>query len=47
VRIKRDLKQEAERLGINIRNVLEKALNEELEKSRRQWEGVPSHVSSS
>jgi len=36
VRIKKDLKQEAQELGINIRDVLEKALSEELEKKRRE-----------
>jgi len=36
VRIKKDLKQEAQELGINIRDVLEKALSEELERKRRE-----------
>jgi len=36
VRIKKDLKQEAEKFGINIRSVLEKALIDELEKRRRE-----------
>jgi len=36
VRIKRDLKQEAQELGINIRDVLEKALSEELDRKRRE-----------
>ena len=36
VRIKKDLKQEAQELGINIRDVLEKALSEELERKRTE-----------
>ncbi len=36
VRVKKDLKQEAHELGINIRDILEKALSEELEKRRRK-----------
>jgi len=36
VRIKRDLKEEVEMAGINIRDVIEKALSEELEKRRRE-----------
>ena len=36
VRIKKDLKQEAQELGINIRDILEKALSEELERKRRE-----------
>ena len=36
VRIKKELKLEAERLGINIRSVLEKALIEELERLTRE-----------
>jgi len=36
VRIKKDLKREAQELGINIRDVLEKALSEELERKRRE-----------
>jgi len=36
VRIKKDLKEEVERVGINVRDVIEKALNEELEKWRRE-----------
>jgi len=36
VRIRKDLKQEAQELGINIRDVLERALSEELERKRRE-----------
>ncbi len=36
VRIRRELKEEAERLGINIREVVEKALEEGIERVRRE-----------
>jgi len=36
VRIKKDLKEEVERLGIDIRDLIEKALNEELDRRRRE-----------
>lgn len=34
VRIRRELKEEAERLGINVRDVIEKALEEEIRRAR-------------
>ena len=36
VRVRRELREEAERLGINIRKVLEKALEEEILRVRRE-----------
>ena len=36
VRIRRKLKQEAEQLGINIREVVEKALEEAIREARRR-----------
>lgn len=35
VRVRRELKEEAERLGINLREVVERALEEEVERRRR------------
>lgn len=34
VRIRRELKEEAERLGIDVRTVVEKALEEEIKRAR-------------
>ena len=34
VRVRRELKEEAERLGIDVRSVVEKALEEAIEKAR-------------
>jgi len=36
VRVRRELKQEAEQLGINIREVVEKALEEAIREARRK-----------
>jgi hypothetical protein len=36
VRVRRELKEEAERLGINIREVVEKALEEAIREARRR-----------
>uniref|UniRef100_A0A7J2U2K5 DUF4145 domain-containing protein n=1 Tax=Ignisphaera aggregans TaxID=334771 RepID=A0A7J2U2K5_9CREN len=36
VRIKKELKEEAERLGIDIRRVVEKALEEEIERVKME-----------
>ncbi len=36
VRIRRELKEEAERLGIDVRRVVEKALEEEVRRARRE-----------
>lgn len=36
VRVDRRLKEEAERLGINIHDLIEKALREEVERRRRE-----------
>jgi len=35
VRVRRELKEEAERLGINMRELVERALMEEIERRRR------------
>jgi len=35
VRVRRELKEEAERLGIDVRSVVEKALEEEIRRVRR------------
>ncbi len=36
VRVRKELKEEAERLGINIREVVEKALEESIERAKRE-----------
>lgn len=36
IRVRRELKEEAERLGINIRAVVEKALEEEIQRVRQE-----------
>jgi len=36
VRVRRELKEQAERLGINLREVVERALEEEIRRARRE-----------
>jgi len=36
VRVRRELKEEAERLGIDVRRVVERALEEEVRRARRE-----------
>jgi len=36
VRVRRELKEQAERLGINLREVVEKALEEEVRRAKRE-----------
>lgn len=36
VRIRRELKEEAERLGIDVRSVVERALREEISRARKK-----------